>query len=152
MNRSLSGLRNCATTPLSVPAPASRAFCGEGHARLDSPLGAASGCFSCRCSWRPAARMNIHTATSMLRPLPCFRNCENVISIAAVEEINYRQSRLCRLLGNPIAFTVVWLLAERPVRSSLELVASEDIGRAFHRKVSVCSGRAKGARNLLLSD
>ena len=32
------------------------------------------------------------------------RNCENMISIAAVEELTYRQSRLCRLLGNPVAF------------------------------------------------
>ena len=30
-----------------------------------------------------------------------FRNCENMISIAAVEELSYRQSRLCRLLRNP---------------------------------------------------
>ncbi len=30
--------------------------------------------------------------------LSCFRNCENMISIAAVEEVSYRQSRLCRLL------------------------------------------------------
>jgi hypothetical protein len=27
-----------------------------------------------------------------------------------VEEITYRQSRLCRLLGNPVAFAVVALL------------------------------------------
>jgi hypothetical protein len=38
------------------------------------------------------------------------RNCESMISIAAVEEITYRQSRLCRLLGNPVAFAVVALL------------------------------------------
>jgi len=29
-----------------------------------------------------------------------------------VEEDSYRQSRLCRLLGNPVAFAVVELLAE----------------------------------------
>jgi DNA-binding transcriptional ArsR family regulator len=29
-----------------------------------------------------------------------------------MDEADYRQSRLCRLLGNPIAFTVVRLLAE----------------------------------------
>jgi len=29
-----------------------------------------------------------------------------------VEEDSYRQSRLCRLLGNPVAFAVVQLLAE----------------------------------------
>ena len=38
-------------------------------------------------------------------------NCENMISIAAVEEVTYRQSRPCRLLGNPVAFAVVALLA-----------------------------------------
>ena len=35
-----------------------------------------------------------------------------MISITAVEVLSYRQSRLCRLLGNPVAFTVVALLAE----------------------------------------
>ena len=34
-----------------------------------------------------------------------------MISIDAVEELTYRQSRLCRLLGNPVAFAVVALLA-----------------------------------------
>jgi hypothetical protein len=34
-----------------------------------------------------------------------------MISIAAVEELTYRQSRLCRLLGNPVAVAVVSLLA-----------------------------------------
>jgi hypothetical protein len=34
-----------------------------------------------------------------------------MISIAPVEEVTYRQSRLCRLLGNPVAFAVVGLLA-----------------------------------------
>ena len=61
--------------------------------------------------------------------MPCFRNCENVISIAAMEEVSYRQSRLCRLLGNPIAFTVVSLLAE-----SREMTTSE-IARAIGRSV-----------------
>jgi hypothetical protein len=28
------------------------------------------------------------------------------ISIAAAEELTYRQSRLCRLLGNPVAFSI----------------------------------------------
>jgi len=46
-----------------------------------------------------------------------------------VEEESYRQSRLCRLLGNPVAFAVVQLLAE-----NRELTPSE-IARAVGRSV-----------------
>jgi predicted transcriptional regulator len=46
-----------------------------------------------------------------------------------VEEDSYRQSRLCRLLGNPVAFAVVELLAENK-----ELNPSE-IARAVGRSV-----------------
>jgi predicted transcriptional regulator len=46
-----------------------------------------------------------------------------------VKEDSYRQSRLCRLLGNPVAFAVVELLAENK-----ELNASE-IARAVGRSV-----------------
>jgi len=46
-----------------------------------------------------------------------------------VEEDSYRQSRLCRLLGNPVAFAVVELLAENK-----ELTPSE-IARAVGRSV-----------------
>jgi predicted transcriptional regulator len=46
-----------------------------------------------------------------------------------VEEGSYRQSRLCRLLGNPLAFAVVQLLAENK-----ELSVSE-IARAAGRSV-----------------
>jgi hypothetical protein len=48
----------------------------------------------------------VNHATGLSR----FRNCENVISITAVEEITYRQSRLCRLLGQPVIFAMVGLL------------------------------------------
>ena len=51
-----------------------------------------------------------------------------MISIAAVEELSYRQSRLCRLLGNPIAFTVVSLLAECKEMSTGEIAKA--IGRS----------------------
>jgi DNA-binding transcriptional ArsR family regulator len=47
-----------------------------------------------------------------------------------VEEGSYRQSRLCRLLGNPLAFTVVQLLAENKDTSTSE------IARALGRSVS----------------
>jgi DNA-binding transcriptional ArsR family regulator len=46
-----------------------------------------------------------------------------------VEEVSYRQSRLCRLLGNPVAFTVVSLLAESKNMSTGE------IARAISRSV-----------------
>jgi len=46
-----------------------------------------------------------------------------------VEEDSYKQSRLCRLLGNPVAFAVVELLAENK-----ELNPS-DIARAVGRSV-----------------
>jgi DNA-binding transcriptional ArsR family regulator len=46
-----------------------------------------------------------------------------------VEEDSYRQSRLCRLLGNPVAFAVVELLAQNK-----ELNPSE-IARAVARSV-----------------
>ena len=59
-----------------------------------------------------------------------FRNCENMIIVASVDEAEYRQSRLCRLLGNPIAFTVVSLLAE-----GKEMNTSE-IAKAAGRSVS----------------
>ena len=46
-----------------------------------------------------------------------------------MEEDSYRQSRLCRLLGNPVAFAVVQLLSENN-----ELNPS-DIARAVGRSV-----------------
>ena len=46
-----------------------------------------------------------------------------------MEEDSYKQSRLCRLLGNPVAFAVVELLAENK-----ELNPS-DIARAVGRSV-----------------
>jgi predicted transcriptional regulator len=45
-----------------------------------------------------------------------------------VEEDSYRQSRLCRLLGNPVAFAVVELLAENKENPS-------EIARAVSRSV-----------------
>ena len=59
-----------------------------------------------------------------------FRNCENMVTLASVDEAEYRQSRLCRLLGNPIAFTVVGLLGE-----GKEMNTSE-IAKAAGRSVS----------------
>jgi hypothetical protein len=46
-----------------------------------------------------------------------------------VEKDSYRQSRLCRLLGNPVAFAVVELLAKNK-----ELNPGE-IARAVNRSV-----------------
>ena len=53
-----------------------------------------------------------------------------MIIVASVDEAEYRQSRHCRLLGNPIAFTVVNLLAE-----GKEMNTSE-IAKAAGRSVS----------------
>jgi len=47
-----------------------------------------------------------------------------------VEQTNYRQSRLCRLLGNPVAFAVVVRLAEH------KDMTPSDIARAVGRSVS----------------
>jgi hypothetical protein len=45
-----------------------------------------------------------------------------------VDEDSYRQSRLCRLLGNPVAFTVVKLLENKELNPS-------EIARAVGRSV-----------------
>ena len=70
-----------------------------------------------------------------LRHLSRFRNCENMISIAAVEEITYRQSRLCRLLGNPVAFAVVALLTNGKDLSTSEIAKA--IGRSVPRTSNI---------------
>jgi DNA-binding transcriptional ArsR family regulator len=61
-----------------------------------------------------------------------------VIGIAVVEEVSYRQSRLCRLLGNPIAFTVVSLLAENKIMSTSEIAKA--IGRSVPRTSNILGG------------
>lgn len=48
-----------------------------------------------------------------------------------MEEGNYRQSRLCRLLGNPVAFAVVQLLAENRHMSTSEI--ARGVGRSVSR-------------------
>jgi hypothetical protein len=57
-----------------------------------------------------------------------------------VEEDSYRQSRLCRVLGNPVAFAVVELLAENK-----ELTACEPDFRLF-KKVQMRGAREIGER------
>jgi hypothetical protein len=58
-----------------------------------------------------------------------------MISIAAVEELTYRQSRLCRLLGKPVAFAVVALLASGKDLSTSEI--SRSIGRSVPRTSNI---------------
>jgi hypothetical protein len=58
-----------------------------------------------------------------------------MISIPAVEEITYRQSRLCRLFGNPVAFTVVSLLADSKEMSTGEIARA--IGRSVPRTSNI---------------
>jgi DNA-binding transcriptional ArsR family regulator len=75
-------------------------------------------------------------ALLIIRPvLSRFRNCENLISIAVVEEITYRQSRLCRLLGNPVAFGVVALLTNGKDLSTSEIAKA--IGRSVPRTSNI---------------
>jgi hypothetical protein len=62
------------------------------------------------------------------------------------EEITYRQSRLCRLLGNPVAFAVVALLTNGKDLSTSEIAKA--IGRSVPRtsKILDALGLAKLAR------
>ena len=48
-----------------------------------------------------------------------------------MEERSYRQSRLCRLLGNPTAYAIVQLLAENREMSPSEIARA--IGRSLSR-------------------
>jgi len=52
-----------------------------------------------------------------------------------VEEGSYRESRLCRLLGNPVAFAVVQLLAENRELSVSEIARA--VGRSVQRVSTV---------------
>ena len=44
-----------------------------------------------------------------------------MVIVSPINEADYRQSRLCRLLGNPIAFTVVRLLADGKEMNASEI-------------------------------
>jgi predicted transcriptional regulator len=52
-----------------------------------------------------------------------------------VEEESYRQSQLCRLPGNPVAFAVVQLLAENKELSPSEIARA--VGRSVPRVSAV---------------
>jgi len=52
-----------------------------------------------------------------------------------VEEDSYRQSRLCRLLGNPVAFAVVQLLVENNELSPSEIAGA--VARSVQRVSTV---------------
>ena len=52
-----------------------------------------------------------------------------------MEEDSYRQSRLCRLLGNPVAFAVVELLAENKELNPSEIARA--VGRSVPRVSNV---------------
>ena len=55
-----------------------------------------------------------------------------------MEEDSYRQSRLCRLLGNPVAFAVVELLANHSELNPSEI--SRAVGRSVQRVSTVLGG------------
>ena len=67
--------------------------------------------------------------------IPRFRNCENMVSIAAVEELTYRKSRLCRLLRNPVGFAVIALMANGKDLSTGEI--AKLIGRSVPRTSNI---------------
>lgn len=48
-----------------------------------------------------------------------------------MEEKSYRQSRLCRVFGNPVAFTITQLLLEKTEMSPSEL--ARGVGRSLSR-------------------
>lgn len=52
-----------------------------------------------------------------------------------MDEARYRQSRLCRVLGNPLAFAVVSLLAEGREMSTSEIAKA--IGRSVSRTSNI---------------
>ena len=52
-----------------------------------------------------------------------------------MKEDSYRQSRLCRLLGNPVAFAVVELLAENKELNPSEIARA--VGRSVQRVSTV---------------
>ncbi len=52
-----------------------------------------------------------------------------------MDESSYRQSRLCRLFGNPVAFAVVRLLAENKELSPSEIAHA--VGRSVQRVSTV---------------
>ncbi len=59
-----------------------------------------------------------------------------------MEEVSYRQSRLCRLLGNPIAFAVVQLLAENKEMSPSEIARA--VGRSLPRVSNILAALRLG--------
>ena len=52
-----------------------------------------------------------------------------------MQENSYRQSRLCRLLGNPVAFAIVQALADHKELSPSEL--AQAVGRSVQRVSTV---------------
>ena len=65
-----------------------------------------------------------------------FRNCENMIEKLRGEN-SCSQSRRCRLLGNPVAFAVVELLAENKEPNPSEIARA--VGRSVPRVSNVLS-------------
>jgi DNA-binding transcriptional ArsR family regulator len=55
--------------------------------------------------------------------------------MTAVEEESYRQSRLCRLLGNPVAVTVVTLLSDNKEMTTGQIARA--IGRSVPRTSNI---------------
>jgi DNA-binding transcriptional ArsR family regulator len=58
-----------------------------------------------------------------------------MIKNSAVEEASYRQSRICRLLGNPIAFSIISVLGDAKQMSTGEIAKA--IGRSVPRTSNI---------------
>ncbi|MBM4296187.1 MAG: winged helix-turn-helix transcriptional regulator [Deltaproteobacteria bacterium] len=63
--------------------------------------------------------------------IPTFRESRKHDRRGSVEERSYRQSRLCRLFGNPVAFAIVELLAEHREMSPSQI--AQAVGRSLSR-------------------
>jgi predicted transcriptional regulator len=59
-----------------------------------------------------------------------------------MEEKDYRQSRLCRLMGNPIAFAVVNALSQNKEMSPSEIARA--VGRSVSRVSHVLTTAGRG--------
>lgn len=55
--------------------------------------------------------------------------------VGAMEELSYRQSRLCRVLGNPVAFAIVTLLAANKEMTTGQIAKA--IGRSVQRTSNI---------------
>jgi DNA-binding transcriptional ArsR family regulator len=88
----------------------------------------------CKSSERLSTRKRIALSADTVWTFPRFRNSGNVIEKPRGRG-ELHQSRLCRLLGNPVAFAVVQLLAENNELNPSEIARA--VGRSVQRVSTV---------------